>query len=350
MKQKVDYTGKIFQLVWGLILLLTITACSTRQQSGEQAVPAQETRVDPLPSWNETAAKQRIVEFVRMVTDRNSPDYVPPEERIATFDNDGTLWSEQPAYFQLLFAMDRIREMAPHHPEWQQNPLIQAVLHRDLQTVAQQGLPGILKILALTHAGMSTTEFQQVVLEWFRQARHPITGKPYAQMVFQPMLELIDYLRAHHFRVYIVSGGGIDFMRAFTEEIYGIPPEQVIGSRGKLQYQLKNGIPVLLKLPEMDFVNDNVNKPVAIHQIIGRRPILAFGNSDGDLQMLQWTWAGPGKRLCAYIHHTDASREWAYDRNSSIGKLDKGLDEAAAKGWLVVDMKTDWKVIFPSGE
>jgi len=302
---------------------------------------------DPLPSWNDTKSKNRIIEFVKIVTDKESPNYIPPAERIATFDNDGTLWSEQPIYFQLYFVFDRIKALAPSHPKWKKDKLIQAVIDNNLKKVRKYGAEGLGKLMALTQAGMTTEEFDPIVQQWFKTARHPITGKKFSDMVFQPMLELINFLKENDFKVYIVSGGGIDFMRPWTEKAYGIPKEQVIGSRQKLEYTKVNGKPVLMKLTDIEFVDEAANKVIAIYQIIGKKPVLSFGNSDGDLQMLEWTWSGKGKRLSAYIHHTDAKREWAYDRNSKVGTLDKGLDEAAEKGWLVVDMKKDWEVIHP---
>lgn len=302
---------------------------------------------DPLPSWNEGKAKQSIVDFVNEVTDESSANFVKPVDRIATFDNDGTLWSEQPYYFQLQFALDRVKAMAKDHPEWKNKQLFKAILENDLKTVMESGMKGLMEIVMTTHAGMTTEEFAQIVKEWINTAKHPKTKKLYKEMVFQPMLEVLDYLRANGFKTYIVSGGGIDFMRPWTEEVYGISSEQVIGSSGKVKFEIKDGKPVLIKLPEINFIDDKETKPVGIHQFIGKRPIAAFGNSDGDLQMLQWTSAGNGKRLMVYIHHTDADREWAYDRDSHIGRLNKGLDEANEKGWTVVDMKNDWKKIYP---
>lgn len=331
-------TSKIY-LSLLLLLLLAISSC---RNSGNQS----QSR-DPLPSWNEGVAKQAIVDFVNAVSDPNNPDYVKPAERIATFDNDGTLWAEQPYYFQLQFALDRVKAMSADHPEWQDNPLFKAVLNNDMKTVLSFGEHGLLELVMTTHAGMTTEEFSQVVTEWINTAKHPGTNKLYKEMVYQPMLELLDYLRANGFKTYIVSGGGVDFMRPWTEEVYGLSAEQVIGSSGKVKFEMRNGQPVLVKLPELNFIDDKDGKPVGIHQYIGKRPIAAFGNSDGDLQMLQWTAAGEGKSLMVYIHHTDAEREWAYDRESHIGRLNKGLDEATEKGWTVVDMKNDWKRIYP---
>ncbi len=302
---------------------------------------------DPLPSWNDTGPKKAIVAFVEKVTTQGSADFVPVPERIATFDNDGTLWAEQPIYFQLAFVLDRIKLMAPQHPEWKTKEPFASVLKGHLKGVMASGEKGVVALLAATHAGMTTDEFEQVVNDWVVTAKHPKTGKPYTQMVYQPMLELLGYLRDNGFKTFIVSGGGIEFMRPWAERIYGIPPEQVVGSSGGLKFEMRGNVPVLVKLPSLVLNDDKEGKPVGIQRHIGRRPIAAFGNSDGDLQMLQWTTAGSGARFALYVHHTDADREWAYDRKSHIGKLDKGLDEAAAKGWTVVDMKNDWKKVFP---
>jgi hypothetical protein len=302
---------------------------------------------DPLPSWNESKAKQSITDFVGKVTKPGSPDFVPPSERIATFDNDGTLWAEQPMYFQLLFALDRVKALAPQHPEWKSKEPFASLLKGDVKGALAGGESAIGQIVMTTHAGMTTEEFEKVVKDWIATAKHPTTKRPYTEMVYQPMFELLAYLRVNGFKTFIVSGSGIEFMRAWTEKVYGIPPEQVIGSSGKTRFEMRDGKPVLVKLPEINFIDDKTGKPVGIQQHIGRRPIAAFGNSDGDLQMLQWTAAGSGPRFCLYVHHTDAEREWAYDRTSHIGKLDKGLDEASAKGRTVVDMKKDWKVVFP---
>ncbi|NOY41300.1 MAG: haloacid dehalogenase-like hydrolase [Planctomycetes bacterium] len=305
---------------------------------------------DPLPSWDEGASKKAIVDFVERVTAKGSPDYVAPADRIATFDNDGCLWSEQPVYFQLLFAIDRVKQLAPQHPEWKTEQPFKAVLEGDKKTLAKAGMQGLAKLIMASHAGMTTDEFAQTVRDWLKTARHPRFKRPYDELVFQPMLELLDYLRANGFKTYIVSGGGIEFLRVFAEEAYGIPPEQVIGSSIKTKFELRDGQPVIVRLPEIDFIDDKEGKPVAINKFIGRRPIAAFGNSDGDLQMLQWTAAGEGPRFCLLVHHTDAEREWAYDRDSHIGKLDKGLDEAKRRGWTVVDMKRDWNVVYPFEE
>jgi hypothetical protein len=302
---------------------------------------------DPLPSWNDGKAKQSIIGFVEKVTKPGSPDFVPVPERIATFDNDGCLWAEQPMYFQALFIFDRIKALAPQHPEWKDKEPFASVLKGDMKSALAGGEHALMEMAMATHAGMTTEEFEKIVKDWLATAKHPVTKRPYTEMVYQPMLEVLAYLRANGFKTFIVSGGGIEFMRPWTEKVYGIPPEQVVGSSIKTKFELRDGKPVLMRLPELNFIDDKAGKPVGINQHIGRRPIAAFGNSDGDLQMLQWTAAGSGPRFCLYVHHTDAEREWAYDRKSSIGRLDKGLDEAAAKGWTVVSMKDDWKQVFP---
>ena len=302
---------------------------------------------DPLPSWDDTAPKKAIVAFVERVTKEGSPDFVPTAERIATCDQDGTLWAEQPMYFQFFFALDRVKALAPQHPEWKEKEPFASLLKGDVKGALTGGERAMLEIVMATHAGMTTEEFAQTVKDWIATARHPKTKRPYTEMVYQPMLELLTYLRANGFKTCIVSGGGIEFMRPWTEQVYGIPPEQVIGSSIKTKFELRDGEPVLVRLPEINFIDDKEGKPVAINQHIGRRPIAAFGNSDGDLQMLQWTTAGSGARFALLVHHTDAEREWAYGRASSIGRLDKALDEAQAKGWTVVDMKNDWKNVFP---
>jgi phosphoglycolate phosphatase-like HAD superfamily hydrolase len=305
-------------------------------------------RAEPLPSWNDVASKRVIVSFVERVTTPGSRDYVPPAERIAVFDNDGTLWSEQPVYFQALFIADRVRALAPQHPEWKTKEPFASVLKGDFKAALAGGEHALVEMVMATHAGMTTEEFDRIVRDWISSARHPQTGRLYTEMVFQPMLEVLAYLRANGFRTYVVSGGGIEFMRPWAERVYGIPPEQVVGSSGGLKYELRDGTPVIVKLPKVDFVDDGPGKPVGIQRHIGRRPIAAFGNSDGDLQMLQWTAAGAGPRLAVYVHHTDAEREWAYDRASHVGKLDAGLTEAARRGWTVVDMKNDWRTIYPA--
>jgi hypothetical protein len=302
---------------------------------------------DPLPSWNEGPARQAIIEFVRRVTDISSPHYVPPEQRIATFDNDGTLWSEQPMYFQAFFTIDRVKALAPQHPEWKDRQPFKAVLENDTKALIASGEKGVLEILMASHAGMTTEEFERIVKDWLATAKHPRFNRPFTALVFQPMLELLAYLRENGFKTYIISGGGIEFMRPWTEKVYGIPPEQVMGSSIKLKFDMLDGRPILIRLPDIDFIDDGPGKPVGIQKVIGRRPIASFGNSDGDLQMLQWTAAGEGPRFMLLVHHTDAEREWAYDRQSLIGRLDKALDEALRRGWTVVDMKQDWKKVFP---
>ncbi|MBO0496136.1 HAD family hydrolase [Pseudomonas sp. Marseille-Q1929] len=302
---------------------------------------------DPLPSWHEGANKKQIIEFVQAVTTEGSKDYVKPAERIAVFDNDGTLWTEQPAYFEVLFAFDEVKRLAPQHPEWQTTQPFKAVLEGDHQALTASGMDGLLKIIGATHTGVSTEAFIDNAKNWLKQARHPKTGKPFDQMIYQPMLEMLDYLRSQQFKTYIVSGGDTAFMRAFAEEVYGVPPEQVIGSNFVTQYQLKDGQPQVLRTAKLAHNDDGPGKPESIDAIIGRRPILAFGNSDGDLQMLQWTAAGKGKRLMGLVHHTDAQREWAYDRNSQVGRLDKALDLAKTQHWTVVDMASDWRRIYP---
>jgi phosphoglycolate phosphatase-like HAD superfamily hydrolase len=300
---------------------------------------------DPLPSWNEGSTKQSILDFVGGVTTSGDPDFVAPEKRIAVFDNDGTLWSEQPFYFQFGFALDRMKAMAPQHPEWKDNPLYAAAVAGDMKTVAAGGIKGVLELATITHAGMTTEEFAKIVEDWIASARHPKFDRLYTEVIYLPMLELLAYLRANAFKSFIVSGGGVDFMRVWADKVYGIPPEQVIGSSIVTKFEMRDGMPVLMRLPELNFMNDNVGKPVAIDMHIGRRPIAAFGNSDGDLQMLQWTSAGTGPRFGLLVHHTDAVREYAYEA-SSMGKLEVALAEATAKGWTVVDMKNDWNRVF----
>jgi hypothetical protein len=321
------------ETLWPALLLLAV------------ALPA--SAADPLPSWNDGAARQRIVDFVTKVTDPASASFVPPAERIAVFDNDGTLWSEQPVYVQLAFALDRVKALAPQHPEWQTQEPFASLLKGDVGSALAGGEQAIAQIIMATHAGTTSEEFATIVLDWLATARHPVTGRPYTGMVYQPMLELLAYLRANGFKTFIVSGGGIEFMRPWTERVYGIPPEQVVGSSIKSKYELRDGRPVLVRLPEIDFIDDKAGKPVGIQQHIGRRPIMAFGNSDGDFEMLEWTTAGAGPRLGVIVHHDDASREVAYDRKSHIGRLDRGLDEASRRGWQVVSMRSDWRTMYP---
>jgi phosphoglycolate phosphatase-like HAD superfamily hydrolase len=302
---------------------------------------------DPLPSWNEGASKRAILNFVEAVTTENGPKFVPLDQRIATFDNDGTLWSEQPLYFQLAFALDRVQALAPKHPEWKDKEPFKSILGGQVKAALAGGEKAAVELLAATHTGMTTDEFETTVKDWIATARHPKTGRLYTEMVYQPMLELLAYLRSKGFKTYIVSGGGVEFMRPWTERVYGIPPEQVVGSSGKLKFEMRDGKPILVKLPEVEFVDDREGKPVGIRKHIGRRPILAFGNSDGDHEMLQYTAAGSGARFMGIVHHTDAEREFAYDRMSSIGRLDKALDDGRQRGWTIVDMQRDWKTIYP---
>jgi phosphoglycolate phosphatase-like HAD superfamily hydrolase len=320
-------------------LLLVLAWLSIQDAAGQ---------ADPLASWNVGPAKQTIVNFVQSVTQAGGPNYVPSPERIAVFDNDGTLWAEQPIYFQLAFALDRVKALAPQHPEWKETQPFKAVLEGDQRALAAAGEKSLLEIVAVTHAGMTTDEFAGTVAEWMKTARHPGLNRPYDSLVYQPMLELLGYLRANGFKTFIVSGGGIEFMRVFAERAYGIPPEQVVGSSGVTKFQTgPDGKPVLMKEPKVEFVDDGPGKPVGINRFIGRRPILAFGNSDGDQQMLQWTAAGSGVRFMGIVHHTDAQREYAYDRQSHTGRLDKALDEATQRGWTIVDMRRDWRTVFP---
>ena len=331
-----------------LVVLLFAASCNTSiPQPSPQTLPAPSVS-DPLPSWNDGPARTAILDFVSAVTTVGSADFVAPPQRIAAFDNDGTLWSEQPMYFQFLFAMDRVRAMAEDHPEWRTTQPFKAAIAGDIDALAASGEKGILQMLMVTHTGMTIDDFDGIVRQWIDTARHPTTKLPYPQMIYQPMVEVMSYLRANGFKTFIVSGGGTEFMRAWVEQAYGVPPEQVVGSRGKLKYGLRDGRPFILKLAEVELVDDGAGKPVGIAQMIGRRPIAAFGNSDGDFEMLEYVTAGPGRRLGMIVHHTDSDREWAYDRGSHVGKLARGLDEAGARGWILADMKRDWKVVHPS--
>jgi phosphoserine phosphatase len=302
---------------------------------------------DPLPSWNDTSTKKEIMAYVDAVTDKNNPSFIPIANRIGTFDNDGNLWSEQPAYFQLFFAIDRVKAMAADHPEWKNEQPFKAVLENDMEELTKQGEHGLLQLVMATHSGNTTEEFEKDVQEWIKTAKHPTKNVTYDQLVYQPMLELLQYLRANNFKTYVVSGGGVDFMRAFITEIYGIPEEQIIGSRIKTEFDYNDGNPVIKRLPAIDFIDDKEGKPLNIQKIIGKKPVFSSGNSDGDLQMMQWAASNKYKSFMLYVHHTDGEREWAYDRESHIGKLDKGLDQAVKDGWTVIDMKKDWKVIYP---
>ncbi len=325
-------------------LFLFIAFSSSIEAAGASTEPG----LCQLQSWDDGASKKAIIDFVGRVTTVDSRDFVQPAERIAVFDNDGTLCAEQPMYFQFFFVLDRVKTLAPQHPEWKTQEPFASILKGDVKSALAGGERSLGQLLMATHAGMTSEEFEKIVSDWIATARHPKTGRLFTQMVYQPMLELLSCLRAKGFKTFIVSGGGVEFMRPWSERVYGIPPEQVIGSSIKTKFDLRDGKPVLVRLPEINFIDDGPGKPVGIQMQVGRRPIAAFGNSDGDLQMLQWTAAGSGPRFGLLVHHTDAEREWAYDRNSPIGRLDKALDEAQAKGWTVVDMKRDWKMIYPA--
>lgn len=303
---------------------------------------------DPLPSWNDTNSKQSIIDFVMKVTKEGSPDFVPVAERIATFDNDGTLWCEMPIPVQLYFAIDRIKALAPKHPEWKEKQPFKGALEDDIQAVFAIGERGLFELMMASHAGMTPNEFEAIVKDWIATAKHPQFTRPYTELVYQPMLEVLTYLRANGFKTYVVSGGGIEFMRPWMEKVYGIPPEQIIGSSIETKYELRDGNPVLVRLPQLDFNDDKAGKPVAINRFIGRRPIMAFGNSDGDFEMIEWTTTAKGPRFGLIVHHTDAEREYAYDRKAGLGRLDKGLDEASKRNWTVANMKDDWKTVFPT--
>lgn len=324
-----------------LVLILTALV-------GGASLSATEAQIaDPLPSWKHSAPKRAVVNFVQRLTKEGAPDFVPVAERVAVFDNDGTLWSEQPIYFQAFFIFDRIRALAPDHPEWKDQEPFASVLRGDVKAALAAGERALLEMAMATHAGMSTEEFETMVADWVRTAKHPTTGRLYTEMVYQPMLELLAYLRAHGFKTFIVSGGGIEFMRVFSERVYGVPPEQVIGSSIQTKYEVRDGKPVIVRLPKLHFLDDKVGKPAAIQHHIGRRPVLAVGNSDGDFEMLEWTTSGPGARMGLLIHHDDAVREWAYDRDSHVGRLDRALAEAPKRGWSLVSMKQDWVQVYP---
>jgi len=311
-------------------------------------VPGCAASQDPLPSWNDGSTKKAILEFVAAVTEKGGKDYVEPAERIAVFDNDGTLWVEYPMYTQALFAFDRVKKLAPEHPEWKTKQPFKGVLEGDMKAVGASGMKGLMEIVMATHSGMTAAEFEKTVTDWLATHKQPKFKRLYTELVYQPQLELLAYLRANGFRTFIVSGGGIAFMRPISEKTYGIPPEQVVGSSVVAEFQIKDGKPALVRQPKIDFINDKAGKPVGIYQHIGRRPILAFGNSDSDMQMIEYTMAGEGRRLGLFVHHTDAEREYAYDRKSHVGTLDKALDQADANDWIIVDMKNDWKTVFPS--
>lgn len=328
-----------------LFVVGLLQACSPpAEQSTDTPLPA---ATDPLPSWVDGPRKQAIIAYVEEVTDSTSSNFIPVADRIATFDNDGTLWSEQPIYFQFYFALDRVQALAATHPGWKNQQPFKAVLENDMETLLQQGEKGLLEIVMATHAGTTTDEFDSLVTSWVATAQHPVKKRRFTELVYQPMLELLDYLRANDFKVFIVSGGGIEFMRPWVESVYGIPKDQVVGSSIQTEYEYNDGNPIIKRLAKIDLIDDKEGKPVGINRNIGRRPVFAAGNSDGDLQMLRWTDSNKLKTLKLYVHHTDSIREWAYDRDSHIGRFDTGLDEAKAKGWTLVDMKSDWKTIYP---
>ncbi|MGN6645057.1 MAG: HAD family hydrolase [Cytophaga sp.] len=330
-----------------LCMNFACTSNSTEHAQTTQKDTTISSTKEVLPSWNNTALKKSIIDYVTAVTKEGSADFVPVADRIATFDNDGTLWSEQPEYFQLFYALDKIKALAPAHPEWKTKQPFKAVLENNTAELMKQGEKGILQLIAVSHTGMTTEQFNTSVNQWADTAKHPVKHKLYKELVYQPMLELIQYLQANQFKVFIVSGGGIDFMRAWAENVYGIPKDQIIGSSIKMKYDYNNGDPIILKLPELDFIDDKDGKAVGIAKYIGRKPVFAAGNSDGDLQMLQWTASNSFRNFKLYVHHTDSIREWAYDRKSHIGTFDKGWDEAITKQWAIADMKTDWKIIYP---
>jgi phosphoserine phosphatase len=338
--------SKSLIVIFFLISLL-ISSCEPKKENQNTASETKNEMNDPLPSWNEGTTKTSILNYVNDVTNVESDNFIPIKDRIATFDNDGNLWSEQPVYFQLFFVLDRIKAMASEHPEWKDQQPFKAVLENDMETLKKSGMKGIGQLLMTTHAEITTDEFDAIVKDWVATAKHPTKNVGYDKLVYQPMLELLQYLRANDFKTYIVSGGGVDFMRAFVTEIYGIPEEQIIGSRVKTEFNYNNGNPVIKRLPKMDFVDDKEGKPLNIQKIIGKKPVFSSGNSDGDLQMMQWAASNKHKSFMLYVHHTDSIREWAYDRDSHIGKLDKGLDQAIKDGWTIIDMKNDWKVIYP---
>lgn len=336
---------KSIYLTFSIFLILSY-ACSGDKKGKLLTEGNRTSETDILASWNEGNAKAAIIDFVTRTTTEGNADFIHVADRIAVFDNDGTLWCEQPLYFQLAFAIDRVKVMAADHPEWKAKQPFKALLEGDLKTALSGGEHAILEVVMNTHAGMSTDEFTQIVKDWINIARHPKTGKLYKEMTYQPMLELLEYLREMGYKTFIVSGGGVDFMRAWAEEVYGIPPDQVIGSSGKVNYEVIDGKPTLVKLPELNFIDDKEGKPIGIHQYIGKRPVFAAGNSDGDYAMLQWNSTGDGPRFGMIVHHTDSIREYAYDRESSIGRLDKGLDDAPKYNWLIVDMQKDFKNVY----
>ena len=335
-------TNYFFRL---LLLFILVIACKNETNQTEEVIVT--GNLDPLPSWNEGVTKQAITDYVNKVTLEGSDNFIPVSERIAVFDNDGNLWSEKPAYFQLFFAIDRIKALASEHPEWKTTQPYQSVLENDMATLMSFGEHGLIEIVMATHGNTTVDEFEQIVKDWLATAKHPRFDKPYTDLVYQPMLELLDYLRDHDFKTFIVSGGGIEFMRPWVEGVYGVPKDQVIGSSIKTKYDYNDGNPVIRRLPELNFIDDKEGKPEGINQYIGRKPVFASGNSDGDLQMMRWTDSNTIENFKLYLHHTDSIREWAYDRKSSVGRLDKGLDEALEKGWTIIDMENDWKVVYP---
>ncbi|KAB2805436.1 HAD family hydrolase [Phaeocystidibacter luteus] len=325
-------------------LVALVVACSSKEQNAPE--PTAEP-VDALPSWNDTETKSTILEYVQAVTDEGSPSFIPVEDRLVTFDNDGTLWAEKPVYFQLYYALDRISYMAKDHPEWENEEPYASGINKDLHGIAAQGYAGLFELIGATQGGMTTDEYHSQVKAWLDTAVHPTTNRPYTEMVYQPMIELIHYLQDNDFNVYIFSAGGIDFMRVWATEVYGIPKEKVMGSSMKTQFSLEGGAH-LEKLDQLDAVRDKEAKPEFIYLVTGGKPVIAGGNSDGDLAMLQYTATNTHPFLNLYVHHTDSVREWAYDRDGHVGRLDAGLDEAVARGWTLIDMKYDWKVIFPN--
>jgi phosphoserine phosphatase len=324
-----------------IIFILSLGACAVSQPVPE---------ADPLPSWNDGSVKQSILAFVGAAANPSSAQFIAEDDRIAVFDNDGTLWSEKPTYFQLLFILDRVRALAPQHPEWSAQQPFKAVLENDMTALGEAGEHGLIELAGAAQSGMTTEKFESLVEDWIVSARHPASGRRYTDMVFQPMLELINLLKSRGFDVYIVSGGGIEFMRPWAEAVYGVPPEHVIGSMPELRYERQQGRPVMVRGSGIHFINDKAEKPIGIRRFIGRRPVMAVGNSDGDYEMLEWTTAGDGPRMGLILHHTDGQREWAYDRESSEGRLDRALDDAPAKGWILIDMARDWRVVFPPAD
>lgn len=339
---------KKFPIILWMGAIFIFASCETKDQSERiSSEPASDKPAESLPSWNEGATKKAIIDYVTDVTNPSSSNFIPVEDRIATFDNDGNLWSEQPAYFQLFFAIDRVKALASEHPEWKTTQPYQSVLENDMKTLMTFGEHGLLELVMASHTGITTDEFEEIVQTWMSSSRHPKFDRPYNELIYQPMLELLEYLRANDFKTFIVSGGGVEFMRAWAEKAYGIPSDQIVGSTIAAEFDYNDGNPVIRRLPKIDFIDDKEGKPVGINKFIGKKPVFSSGNSDGDLQMLQYTDSNKYKSFQLYLHHTDSIREWAYDRESSIGRLDKGLDEAMQKGWTVIDMQKDWKLIYP---